>query len=169
MRQALVVFSQVIYPRVCWLMQHGRRQVIWFFRQTYFPFLMCVIGGCGLVFILAPQILHLFIGNKSVHSLFLLRVMCLVVIIICMNIPACLVLLAANGKKGFLKIIMIGTFLNITSNIVLVQFFDEKGTAFSIVITELFITVGLYWEVYRMYIRNKSEHESFLKLFFVNR
>ncbi len=169
MKQVLVVFSQVVYPKVCLLVEKGRNQVLSFLRQTYVPFLLCVIFGCGLVYILAPRILHFFMGSENVHSLFLLRVLCVVIIIICMNIPACLVLLAANGKAGFLKIIMIGTFLNIVSNVVLVRFFDEKGTVLSIVITEFFITIGLYWEVYRMYIRTTGERESFLKLFLQNK
>ena len=165
MKQVLVVFSQVIYPKVCTLVQNGRSRVLLFLKQTYIPFFVCVVFGCGLVYILAPRILHFFIGAENVHSLFLLRIFCAVIIIICMNIPACLVLLAAKGTTGFLRVIMAGTFLNIASNIVLVRFFDEKGTVLSIVITEVFITIGLYWEVYRMYIRIKGEHESFLKLF----
>ena len=166
MRQILVIFSQVIYPRVCQLIQSGRSQLILFFRQIYIPFLLLVMAGCALVFIFSFQILHFFIGYEHESTSFLLRVMCVATVIICMNIPACLVLLAANGKKNYLRISAIGTLLNIIANIILVRFFDAKGTVMSVIITELFITAGLSWEVYRLYIRNKSDGRSFLKSLF---
>ena len=166
MRQILVIFSQVIYPRVCQLVQTGRNHLVLFFRQIYFPFLLLVISGCSLVFIFSFQILHFFIGHQHETSSLLLRVMCVITVIICMNIPACLVLLAANAKKNYLKVSAIGTLLNIIANIVLVQFFDAKGAVVSVLMTELFITVGLYWEVYRLYVHNKSEGRNFLKSLF---
>lgn len=166
MKQILVIFSQVIYPRVCQLIQSGKSQLVLFFRQIYFPFLLLVMVGCALVFIFSPQILHFFIGYKYANPSFLLRVMCVAVVIICMNIPACLVLLAANGKKSYLRISTIGAILNIIANIILVRFFDATGTVVAIIITELFITIGLYWEVYRLYVHNKSEGRSFLKSLF---
>jgi PST family polysaccharide transporter len=84
-----------------------------------------------------------------------------------MNIPATLVLLAANGKKSFLRIVMIGTVINLTFNIILVQIWDAMGTVISILVTELFITAGLYWEVYRLYIRGRREPENFLDQVFM--
>ena len=166
MKQGLAIFSQVIYPKVCRLIQKGRSQLILFFRQTYFPFLLLVTAGCVLVFILSSPILYFFIGHKSENSVFLLRVLCAVLIIICMNIPAWLVLLATNEKKSFLRITVIGTLLNIISNIILVHFWGAKGTVISILITEIFITTGLCREVYRLYFHDKNEQEIFFKSVF---
>jgi polysaccharide transporter, PST family len=166
MRQILVVFSQVVYPRVCQLVQSGRSQLVLFFRQIYFPFLLLLISGCLLIFIFSFQILHFFIGYQQENPAFLLRVMCVATVIICMNIPACLVLLASNGKKNYLRISAIGTLLNISTNIVLVQFFHAKGTVMSVLLTELFMTAGLWWEVYRLYTRDKSNGRNFLKSLF---
>ena len=165
-RQILVIYSQVIYPRVCQLIQNGLSQVVLFFRQTYVPFLVLVLTGCTLVFIYSFQIMAFFIGYGHEPLSFLLRVLCVAAVIVCMNIPGCLVLLASNGKKNYLRIVAIGTLVNISANIVLVQFFEAAGTVISIVITELFIMIGLNWEVRRMYIHDKSEGSSFLKSFF---
>lgn len=166
MRQMLVIFSQAIYPQVCLLIQSGRSQLVLFFRQIYFPFLLLVMAGCSFVFIFSFQILHFFIGYQQENSSFLLQVMCVATVVICMNIPACLVLLASNGKKNYLRISAIAILLNIVANIVLVQFFDAKGIVISVLLTELFITVGLYWEVYRLYVHHKSNGTDFLRSLF---
>ncbi|MEP7374662.1 MAG: oligosaccharide flippase family protein [Chitinophagaceae bacterium] len=166
MRQILVIFSQVIYPRVCQLVQSGRSQLVLFFKKIYFPFLLLVISGCSLGFIFSLQILHFFIGYPHETSSFLLRVMCVITVIICMNIPACLVLLASNAKKKYLKIAAIGTLLNIIANIVLVRFFEAKGIVMSVLLTEFFITVGLHWEVYRLYVHDNTDCRSYLKSVF---
>ena len=92
--------------------------------------------------------------------------MCVATVIVCLNIPAYLVLLAANRKKNYLRIFTIGTLLNVLANIILVHFFDATGTVMSVIITELFITIGLCWEVYRLYVNNKREGGDFLKSLF---
>ena len=170
MKLMLGIYSQVIYPAVCQLVHKGRKELILFFRQHYLPFLAMVIAGSGVVFIFSGQILHFFIGYEHEQSSFLLRVMCVATVIVCLNIPAYLVLLAANHKKNYLRIYTIGTLLNILSNIVLVQFFDATGTVVSVIITEFFITAGLYREVYRLYVNHKNEGMSFFKsLFYENK
>jgi polysaccharide transporter, PST family len=163
MRQVLANFSQVIYPKVCRLIQSGRSHVILFFRQIYFPFLLCVMAGCALVFIFSNPILHYFSDYKNEEPVFLLRLMCVITVIVCINIPACLVLLAADKKKNYLRISAIGSLLNIMANIILVPFFTAKGTVLSIGITELFITAGFYWEIYRLFGITEGERKTILK------
>jgi O-antigen/teichoic acid export membrane protein len=124
-------------------------------------------GGMCLIFIFSFQVLHFFVGYQYESPVFLLKVMCVATVIICMNIPACLVLLASNGKKNYLRISAIGTLLNIMANIILVQFFDAKGIVISVLLTELFIAVGLYWEVYHLYIHNKNDGRNFLRSVFM--
>ncbi len=166
MKLMIGTFSQVIYPQVCHLVHAGRKQLILFFRQNYFPFLALVTAGSAIVFIFSGQILNFFIGYKHEYSSFLLRMMCIATVIVCMNIPAYLVLLAANHKKSYLKTFTIGTVLNIAANIVLIQFFAATGTVLSVIITELFITTGLWWELYRLYSDTKNKGGNFLKSLF---
>ena len=166
MRQMLVVFSQAIYPQVCLLVQCGRNQLILFFRQIYFPFLLLVMTGSALVFVLSFQIVNFFIGYQQENTAFLLRVMCVSTVIICMNIPGSLVLLATNAKKNYLRVLAIATLLNIAANIILVQFFEAKGIVMSVFLTEIFITCGLYWELYRLHIDSKMDGRGFLRSIF---
>lgn len=151
MKLMLDVFSQVAYPRVCRLLLEGIGAVIAFFRKVYIPFLGMVVLGSAIVFSFAPQLIYFFLGQPSVHSTFLLRVLCVAVVIVCMNIPACLVLLGGDHKKSYLRVFTIGTAINIIANLVFAPLLEASGTVLSVIITELMITAGLYFEVYRIY------------------
>jgi PST family polysaccharide transporter len=151
MKLMLDVFSQVAYPRVCRLLQDGIGKVTFFFRKVYIPFLGMVMLGSAIVFFFAPQVIRFFMGQHHDYSAFLLRVLCAAAVIVCLGIPACLILLAGDHKKNYLRIYTIGTILNIAANIALVPVLKASGTVLSVIITEIFITAGLYWEVYTIY------------------
>lgn len=151
MKLVLDVFSQVAFPRVCRLLQDGTGKVIVFLRKVYIPFLAMMLLSSAIVFFLAPQVIQFFMGHRHDYSAFLLRVMCVALMIVCLNIPACLVLLAGDHKKNYLRIFAIGTVLNIIANFAFAPWLKASGTVLSIMITELFITAGLYWELYRIY------------------
>jgi len=52
-------------------------------------------------------------------------------------------LLAMEYKKSYFYIVTLGMILNILSNIILAHFFNATGTSVSILLTELFIAIGL--------------------------
>jgi PST family polysaccharide transporter len=159
MKLMLDVFSQAAYPRVCRLLQQGIDRVKEFFRRTYLPFLATVFAGAAFIFICSPWIIKFFAGHPNDYTSLLLRLLCFAVIIVCANIPACLVLLAGDHKKNYMRIFSIGTLVCIIANISLDPFFDAKGTVIAVLITELFITTGLYFEVFRIY-RQKAGKQS---------
>ena len=153
-RQVLGIFSQVIYPQVCQLVYQGKQQIIRFFRQVYVPFVLLIFAFCALVYVFAPFIVQLFVGSPSETSVTLLRMLSFVPVIVCLNIPAYQILLALNQKRSYLRILATGTVINIIANIFLVMNWGATGTIISIIITELFITIGLNWEVYKKNILN---------------
>ena len=148
-RQLLSIFSQVIYPHICQLTAKSKNQTVIFFRKVYMPFLLLVGLGCCAVFILSPQITQLFAGKESTVPSLLLRLLCLVLIIVCLNIPANLLLLSLDQKKSYLRISTLGTIVNICANILCANMWGATGTVLAIIITEIFITIGLYIELYR--------------------
>lgn len=148
-RQVLAVFSQVIYPQICQFSQKGKEAGRIFFRQVYTPFFLATITGCALLFVFSPWVIHLFIKDGSTLPVSLLRLLCIVPIIVCLNIPAYQLLLAFGPKKSYLKVFSIATIINIIVNIVLVNVWGATGTVCSIIITELFITIGLNVELYK--------------------
>lgn len=160
----LDAFAQVLYPAVCRLIQEERNKVTLYFKQTYVPFFFLVIICCGIVFAFAPQIIHFFVGHRYDYSSFLLRMLCIAAVIVFLNMPAHLILFAANHKRSFLRIFTLGTGLNIVANLVLARYFDATGTVISVLLTEIFITAGVWYEVYRHYYIKKDIKESKLTI-----
>lgn len=163
MKLMLDVFSQAAYPRVCRLIQQGIGQVTVFFRQAYLPFLAMVTTGCAGLFIFSSQIVEFFVGDPHEYTALLLRMLCVATILVCLNIPACLILLAGDHKKNYLRIFTAGMVICIAANFVFAPAWDAKGTVYAVLLTEFFITAGLYWEVYRIYRAKNAKKDQALE------
>ncbi|MBO9199026.1 MULTISPECIES: oligosaccharide flippase family protein [Niastella] len=147
-RQVPVMFSQVIYPPLCQLLQKGKEATRPFFRSVYVPFLLLMLLACVLLFSFSAFIISFFLGSNSGNAVLLLRLFCLGPIIVCLHIPASQLLMAANHKKSYLRVLTWGTLLNVICNFLLVQVWGPVGTAISVLLTELFITVGFNRELF---------------------
>jgi PST family polysaccharide transporter len=148
-RQVPVMFSQVIYPPLCQLLQKGKDATRPFFKSVYVPFLLLVLLGGVLLFSFSSFIVSLFLGANSGNAVLLLRLFCLGPIIVCLHVPASQLLMAANHKKSYLRVLSWGTALNVVCNLLLVQVWGSLGTTISVLLTELFITAGFNREMYR--------------------
>jgi len=148
-RQLPVMFSQAIYPPLCQLMQKGKTATQGFFRSVYIPFLLLMLLGGVLLFSLAPFIISLFLGANSGNAVLLLRLFCLGPVIVCLHVPASQLLMANNQKKSYLRVLTGGTILNIICNLLLVQVWGAPGTVITVLLTELFITVGFNRQLYK--------------------
>jgi PST family polysaccharide transporter len=151
MKMMLDVFTQAAYPRVCILLQDGTTQVKQFFQRSFLPFLAMLTGGTAVIFILAPTLIHFFAHTASPATSLLLRGLCVAVIIVCLGIPASLVLLAGDHKKNYLRIYSGGMVVCILSNLALSPYLEARGTVAAVLITEIAITAGLYSEVLHIY------------------
>jgi len=148
-KQVFVVFSQTVYPGVCQLVQQGKEKAIYFLSKTYTTFLLAVIVGSLVLFIFSPQVLYFFMGGQYSNAVFYLRVLSVVSVVVCLNIPGTLILLAMDQKKTYFRIYGLATILNVLVNIVLAGFFEAAGTVMTIFITEFFITIALTRAVYQ--------------------
>lgn len=146
-RQIITLFAQVVYPRICRLAQKSKTEANTFFKEIYIPFLLLICFGSCVLFIFSQQIISIFIGDASSLPVMLLRLLSFVPVIVCLNIPPYQLLLAFNNKRSYVHIITLGTSVNLIVNILLTNIWGAAGTATSIVITELFITTGLYREL----------------------
>jgi O-antigen/teichoic acid export membrane protein len=70
-------------------------------------------------------------------------------VIVCLNIPGALVLLALDQKRPYLKVYALAMVLNISLNIILARLYQANGTIVAIFVTEFFIAMGLTRMVYR--------------------
>jgi len=158
MKLVLDVFSQAAYPRVCRLLFEGRHTLMAFFKRSYVLFLTLVIVFSAAVFIFSPLLIRYFLGHEQADSAFYLRILCAAVVVVCLNIPACLVLLGGDHKKNYLKVFTAGMIINILANLAMAPVWQATGTVLATLFTEVLITAGLYVEVYRIY-KKRNEHQ----------
>jgi PST family polysaccharide transporter len=141
-RQLLGVFAQVIYPHVCHLHQSGgsmRR----FFMKSSLPFTLLIAGCSVLMFVFSEEIVWLMTDRQMPEIARLISIMSVVPVIVCLNIPAYQMLLVRNQKNVYSFIFIFAAALNLLMNAVWIENSGAEGTAFSIVITESFITAAL--------------------------
>lgn len=156
-KQGLVIFSQAVYPRVCQLAGQGLTGVVSFFRRVFAPFFLVVVAGCAVVAAAAPYILHFFTKDNNSAAIFALRMFCLLIPVICLNIPGTLSLLAFNRKESYFAIYTGAAVLCIVANLLLARYFQAEGTIAAIFITEICITAGVSLAISR-YSRQISTH-----------
>ena len=143
MKQALVIFSQSAYPRVCQVAATGATQLHLFFKRVFRPFFLLIVLGSAFTALLAPYILRFFIKGEMGNSVFILRMLCLVMPVICLNIPGTLSLLALNHKKSYFTIYTSAVLLCVIANSILARLYQAAGTVIAISITEVVITGGV--------------------------
>jgi PST family polysaccharide transporter len=155
MKQVLTIFSQSVYPRVCQLAENAPEQIRAFFRRVFNPFFIVVIAGSVMVIATSPYIIRFFIKEEFGHPVFILRMLCIVFPVICLNIPGTLCLLAFDRRKTYFAIYMSAMVLSIFSNVILVSFFGSSGTITAIFITEIYITAGVFLAIQRVVINER--------------
>jgi PST family polysaccharide transporter len=145
LRQLLTIFFQASYPHVCKLALKSFSGLKDFFRKYFFPFSLLVLLLCIVCFFSADFITKMVTGHYIPEVRLLLQLISFIPMIICINIPAFQTLLAYNLQKSYMIILVLGSLLNILLNILLANLYSANGTAIALIITEIFITVGLYF------------------------
>ncbi len=143
-RQILVVFHQAIYPKACLVAKESHAALISFYKRVFSKFLVFIVLCAITIFIMAPFITLILTKSNEQEVINLLRLMCFIPVIVALNIPCNQSFIIYHIKKSYTIIIVIGTLINILSNIILAKHFNAYGTASAIYITETFVTVGLY-------------------------
>jgi PST family polysaccharide transporter len=113
-------------------------------QSVFIPFALFIFTCCIAIFLLSDELVILATGHFDKNISNLVKLLIVVPLIVLLNIPAYQILLAYDFKKSYSTILVSGALLNITLNILLCRKFAAYGTAFAVIITELFITIGLY-------------------------
>jgi polysaccharide transporter, PST family len=155
LRQVLNLFFQATYPQACKQMESGQQKLIRFFKKHFIPFLGGVIVICLVTCLAAPLISRLFLRKEGDMIVHMIRLLCLVPVIVCCNIPAYQTLLIYHFQRSIMQILISGALLNVILNIILTKYFQVNGTIATVIITELFITLGLNGMLAIRYPQNK--------------
>jgi PST family polysaccharide transporter len=143
-KQILVVFFQATYPTACKIAIEGHKQLLNFFRNLAYPFSLFIFFISMLIYFYTNEIVILLTQSSIQEISNLMKILSISLFIVSLNIPAYQTLLAYNYQKSYLFVFVIGSLLNIVLNFILAHYLAMYGTAVSVLITELFITVGLY-------------------------
>jgi len=144
LRQLIGIFSQSLYPYLCRLSEGSfsilRSTIIKFFIPLYFGLLIAT----GLIFVFSTQIVSLLGVANATESSSILRAMSFIPIIVALNIPPYLVLIIYNFNRSMMVIVVTGSILNILLNCFLSYKFSVQGTVAAVLITELYISIGMF-------------------------
>ncbi len=137
--------SQTIYPYISKKVKENKLEGLKFIRKItiyigLFSFLLSLI-----IFLFAPELIHLVAGEKYERSILVLKIIAFLPFIIALsNIFGIQTMLNFNRKKAFSKILISGSILNILLSLIIVPLYKEVGSAISVLIVEIFITISMF-------------------------
>lgn len=144
-RQLLGIIFQVSYPYVCRLASSSHKEVKQMLKKIFFLLAISfTIIGVG-TFYFADLIVVAISGTPIPESISILKLLSFVPLIVALNIPAYQTLLAYQFKNSYLSVLVSGSILNILLNILLARVYAGMGTAVSVLVTEIFVTISLYF------------------------
>lgn len=117
-------------------------------------FLFLSFFAVGLfVFLFSDNISIFFVKNNSADTRIVstyIKYMCLIPLIVSLNTPAFKRLLIFNHKNRYTSITVLGALISIFLNTILAKYYMALGVIISIYITELFITIGLHINAFKV-------------------
>lgn len=137
--------SQTIYPHVSKIASESKERALKFLQK------ITILIGSGsfvlslLIFLLAGVVVKILLGGQYLESIKVLRILSFLPFIVGLsNIFGIQTMLTFDYKKSFSNILIIASLINITLAFILVPFFFHIGIAFSVVISETFVTIAMF-------------------------
>jgi PST family polysaccharide transporter len=143
-RSLASVIFQAIYPYVCSKAKESKEKLKSFYKKVFIPVSVLFFSCSLFLFVFSNFIIRIISGRETVEAVILLRILSFVPFVVVANIPAYQTLLAFDFKKSYTSVLFSGSVINIILNLILAYKFTCYGTAISVLITELYITAGLY-------------------------
>lgn len=141
----LTPISQSIYPYISKLVNESKTKGIQFIRKTTY-----IIGSVTFllslgVFIFAKVIVEIILGNQYMESITVLRILAFLPFLIGLsNIFGIQIMLPFDYKKAFSNILIAASIINIILSFLLIPLYKQIGTSFSVLISEIFVTLTMF-------------------------
>lgn len=142
-RQVLVIFSQAIFPQISILVYNSFEDVKKILKKIYLPFALLIVVGSLLMFFLSDFITVVLTGHLILEVSTLIKILSIVPVIVTCHIPFYQVLLSLSRRKVIMYSFVGVALISVMNNFLLSYFYQAKGSAISMVITELMITIIL--------------------------
>ncbi|MCK9424627.1 MAG: flippase [Ignavibacteriaceae bacterium] len=148
--------NQSLYPRMAFLARNDKEQS----KQLLLKFMLVgsiILFVVGIViFFFAKSIILILAGNEYSKSINVLQIIALLPFIIYLsNMFGIQGLINFGKKKEFTLVIILGSVISIVLSFLLVPTYGSFGTAFSVLATEIFVTLGMI----HFYFKKKNLNE----------
>ena len=159
-RQLVYVFFQATYPTACQIGSRSHIALRDFFKRLHLPFSLMALVGAFIFASFSDTLIWLISGKEAPYASQILMIIAFVPFIAALNIPANQTLLIYNFKREYTWVYSLGAILYIILGLMLSYHLSGIGTAWAILITELFITLSLYGV-----LELRKPHHSLLRKF----
>lgn len=146
----LTPITQGIYPYLSKLFNSSFSEAIKFIKKIFSIIVLISIIGSIILFFFSEQLVILILGKDYLSSIYILKIISfLPFIIMISNIAGIQILLNIKGSKEFTIVVFIAAIINILLSLLLVPKMLAVGTAISVLITEIFVTLFMSGFAYK--------------------
>lgn len=144
--QLISPITQAVYPYVSKMANNSRIDALKFLRK-----IVLVLGGGNfvgsiLIFIFAEWIVDILLGTGYEQSVLLLRILAFLPFIISLsNVFGIQTMLVFGMKKQFNKVLLSAAIVNTVIVLPMIYFYQAVGVSISMTITEVFVTLSMYY------------------------
>lgn len=144
--QLISPVTQAIYPYVSKIASNSKNDALKFLRK-----IVLILGGGNfigsiLIFIFAEWIVDILLGAGYEQSVLLLRILAFLPFIISLsNIFGIQTMLVFGMKKQFNKVLLSAAIVNTVIVLPMIYFYQAIGVSISMTITEIFVTLSMYY------------------------
>lgn len=146
-----VVISQAFFPSVSQAQVSVGYSISSRLRDLFSISLILSIVIFFSTFFFADFISYLVSGEQQPIVIEILQLLAVALFIIGINVPAVQYLLATGNSKRFSFIVWVGVLVDLILLFVLVPTYDYRGALYSTLISEILITISLYYSSYLIY------------------
>lgn len=137
--------SQSVFPYVNKLLAESYQKFISFNRKLLKISVMIGIIISSSLFLFAEPIVRIVLGNEYSQSVIVLRIIAwLPLIIFLSNVFGIQTMLPLNYQKRFSQILFLAALINLMISFSIVPSYFEIGTAVSMLVTEIFVTLSFF-------------------------
>ena len=148
--QLISPITQAVYPYVSKMASNSRIDALKFLRK-----IVLILGGGNfigsiLIFIFAEWIVDILLGTGYERSILLLRILAFLPFIISLsNVFGIQTMLVFGMKKQFNKVLLSAAIVNTGIVLPMIYFYQAVGVSISMTITEIFVTLSMYYVLKR--------------------
>jgi len=140
-RSLLAPVSQAVYPHLSRLFKNSQKISLKVFKKIAILTGSFSLAISIIIFALAPQLIKILLGNNFYRSLFPLRIMAPLVLIINMsNVFGLQGLFAFGNSSKASRVFVIASLFHTPCFIILTKLFSINGSALAVVLTETLVT-----------------------------